>query len=68
MSRKSVLIEEKDKLDFTDNLVRLSVGLEDVQDLISDLDQALAQAVVFYFLILNFCFMVLFSQIILFLF
>jgi cystathionine beta-lyase len=26
----------------TDSLVRLSVGIEDVEDLISDLDQALA--------------------------
>ncbi len=28
----------------TDSLVRLSVGIEDVDDLIEDLDQALAQA------------------------
>jgi len=29
----------------TDNLVRLSVGLEDVDDIIADLDQALHSAV-----------------------
>ena len=28
----------------TDSLVRLSVGIEDVEDLIADLDQALAAA------------------------
>lgn len=33
--------EEKAKQGITDNLVRLSVGLEDVQDLIDDLTQAL---------------------------
>lgn len=45
MSRESMPIEEKDKLDFTDNLVRLSVGLENVEDLINDLDQALIKSV-----------------------
>ncbi|XP_069683165.1 putative cystathionine gamma-lyase 2 [Periplaneta americana] len=33
--------EERLKIGITDNLVRLSVGLEDVDDLIEDLDQAL---------------------------
>ena len=33
--------EERMKLGITDNLLRLSVGLEDVNDLIEDLDQAL---------------------------
>lgn len=45
MSRESVPIQEKDKIDFTDNLVRLSVGLENVQDLIDDLNQALIKSV-----------------------
>jgi O-succinylhomoserine sulfhydrylase len=35
--------EERAKLGITDGTVRLSVGLEDVQDLIEDLQQALAQ-------------------------
>ena len=35
--------EERAKLGITDGIVRLSVGLEDVQDLIEDLEQALAQ-------------------------
>jgi len=36
--------EERAKLGITDGIVRLSVGLEDVADLIEDLDQALAMA------------------------
>ena len=36
--------EVKREMGITDNLVRLSVGLEDVDDLIRDLDQALALA------------------------
>jgi cystathionine beta-lyase/cystathionine gamma-synthase len=31
------------RLGITDSLVRLSVGIEDVQDLVDDLDQALAR-------------------------
>ncbi len=31
------------RLGITDGLVRLSVGIEDVDDLIADLDQALAK-------------------------
>lgn len=33
--------EERDSLGITDNLIRLSVGLEDMEDLLLDLDQAL---------------------------
>lgn len=33
------------KLRITDNLIRLSVGIEDLDDLIADLDQALKAAV-----------------------
>ena len=32
---------EKEASGITENLIRLSIGLEDVDDLISDLDQAL---------------------------
>ena len=35
-------LAEREKLGITDNLVRLSVGLEDIQDLIADLQQASA--------------------------
>jgi cystathionine beta-lyase/cystathionine gamma-synthase len=40
-------IEEKERvsLGVTDNLIRLSVGLENVGDIITDLDQALKAAV-----------------------
>ena len=40
-------IEEKERvaLGVTDNLVRLSVGLENIEDIIADLDQALKAAV-----------------------
>jgi cystathionine beta-lyase/cystathionine gamma-synthase len=34
--------EERLKLGITDSLVRLSIGIEDPDDLIADLDQALA--------------------------
>ena len=45
MTHASVVKEEREKLGILDNLVRLSVGLEDIEDLISDLDQALKKAV-----------------------
>jgi len=47
MTHSSVAREEREKLGISDNLVRLSVGLEDVEDLIADLDQALLAAVSF---------------------
>jgi cystathionine beta-lyase/cystathionine gamma-synthase len=33
--------EEKEKLGITENLVRFSVGIEDIEDLISDIQQAI---------------------------
>ncbi len=41
MTHASVPPEKRDKLGITDGLVRVSVGIEDVEDIISDLDQAL---------------------------
>ena len=41
MTHASVPREERAKLGISDSLVRLSVGIEDVDDLIADLDQAL---------------------------
>jgi len=41
MSHKSVPPEERLKVNITDGLVRLSVGIENVDDLIADFDQAL---------------------------
>ncbi len=41
MTHASVPAEKRDKLGITDGLVRISVGIEDVEDIIQDLDQAL---------------------------
>jgi methionine-gamma-lyase len=43
MTHLSVPQERKDALGITDNLVRISIGIEDPDDLIADFDQALAQ-------------------------
>ena len=40
MTHASVPPEERTRLGITDGLVRISVGIEDVEDLIADLDQA----------------------------
>jgi len=45
MTHASVPAEERERIGITDNLVRLSVGIEDKEDLIRDLDQALKKAV-----------------------
>ncbi len=45
MTHASVVKEEREKLGIHDNLIRLSVGIEDCEDLIQDLEQALKQAV-----------------------
>ena len=41
MTHASVPKEERDKLGITDGLLRFSVGIEDVEDLIADIEQAL---------------------------
>jgi O-succinylhomoserine sulfhydrylase len=43
-THKNLSAEARAELGISDGLVRLSVGLEDVQDLIEDIDQALAKA------------------------
>src|SRR5690606_30963506 len=43
MTHAAVPPEERARAGITDGLVRLSVGMEDVEDLIADLDQALSQ-------------------------
>lgn len=43
MTHASIPREERLKVGLTDSLIRLSVGVEDVQDLIDDLNQALNQ-------------------------
>jgi len=44
MTHASVPQALRDKMGLSDSLVRLSVGIEDVEDLVADLDQALAAA------------------------
>lgn len=43
MTHGSIPAEEREKRGVTDTLLRLSVGIEDVSDLIADLEQALAR-------------------------
>jgi len=43
MTHASIPAEERQKIGLTDSLIRLSVGVEEVDDLMSDLDAALAQ-------------------------
>jgi cystathionine beta-lyase/cystathionine gamma-synthase len=42
MTHASVPVEMRRRMGLTDSLIRLSVGIEDVEDLIADLEQALA--------------------------
>jgi cystathionine gamma-lyase len=44
MTHASVPVERRTELGISDQLIRLSVGIEDVDDLIADVDQALAQS------------------------
>ena len=41
MTHASVPAEVRERIGITDGLIRISVGIEDVEDLITDLDQAL---------------------------
>jgi cystathionine beta-lyase/cystathionine gamma-synthase len=43
MTHASVPAEQRQRLGITDGLVRISVGVEDIEDLLADLDQALAK-------------------------
>ena len=42
MTHASIPKEEREKVGVVDNLLRLSVGVEDIDDLIGDLKQALS--------------------------
>jgi cystathionine beta-lyase/cystathionine gamma-synthase len=44
MTHAGVPREERLRAGVTDSLVRLSVGIEDAEDIIADLDQALEKA------------------------
>ena len=41
MTHASVAAEVRERLGITDGLVRISVGIEDTDDIIADIDQAL---------------------------
>ena len=41
MTHASIPKEERDKIGITDNLIRLSVGIEDISDLVDDIEQAI---------------------------
>jgi len=43
MTHASVPAEVRERIGITDGLIRISVGIEDVEDLITDLDQALSR-------------------------
>lgn len=45
MTHASIPLEERLKLGITDTLIRLSIGVEHVDDLIADLEQALKKSV-----------------------
>ncbi len=45
MNHKDIPLEEREEMGIGDNFFRLSIGLEDANDLINDLNQALEQAI-----------------------
>jgi cystathionine beta-lyase len=47
MTHGSMPVDLKVSLGVTDDLLRVSVGIEDVEDLIADLEQALTRSQVF---------------------
>ena len=44
ITHREVPAEYRNTAGISDNLIRLSIGLEDVNDLIADIDQAIASA------------------------
>ena len=42
MTHASIPAEEREKIGLTDSLIRISVGVEELEDQMSDLDQALS--------------------------
>jgi cystathionine gamma-lyase len=44
MTHTSVPLEERRRIGLAEGLLRLSVGIEDLDDLLADLDQALQRA------------------------
>jgi cystathionine beta-lyase/cystathionine gamma-synthase len=48
MTHREVPAAQREKLGIKDNFLRMSIGLEDADDLIKDLDEALKKAVIFF--------------------
>jgi cystathionine beta-lyase len=44
MTHASIPYETRQKVGITDGLIRLSIGIEDIGDLLSDLDRAIAES------------------------
>ena len=44
MTHASIPFEVRQKVGITDGLIRLSIGIENIDDLIADLDQAIAES------------------------
>ena len=49
MTHASVPVEQRKDLGISDTLIRLSVGIESIKDILQDLDQALQKSVRNYF-------------------
>jgi hypothetical protein len=52
MTHASVPQEQRELLGIDDNFVRMSVGIEDYEDLLHDMNSALEKAVYFFFSLL----------------
>lgn len=44
MTHASIPYETRQKVGITDGLIRLSIGIEHIEDLLADLDQAIAKS------------------------
>ena len=44
MTHASIPKEVRDRVGITDGLIRLSIGIEDIEDLLTDLEQAIAES------------------------
>ena len=44
MTHASIPKEVRDRVGITDGLIRLSIGIEDIEDLLADLEQAIAES------------------------
>jgi methionine-gamma-lyase len=45
MTHSAVPVEEREKAGITDSIIRLSVGIENIEDLIADMEQAMENVI-----------------------